>query len=97
MKESNMKQNWTMYIYKADRRTKSGERLFSTTVWQDRTDMGMINEVGYLIDMYPKAEFRIEVVPTTKTVKNLMTGEMVEIPHDTPRSCDPSSELYWSM
>ena len=30
-------------------------------------------------------------------VKNLMTGEMVEIPHDTPRSCDPSSELYWSM
>jgi hypothetical protein len=57
----------------------------------------MINEVGYLIDMYPKAEFRIEVVPTTKTVKNLMTGQMVEIAHDTPRSCDPSSELYWSM
>ena len=97
MKESNMKQNWTMYIWKADRRCKTGERLFSTTVWQDRTDMGMINEVGYLIDMYPKAEFRIEVVPTTKTVKNLMTGELVEIAHDTPRSCDPSSELYWTM
>jgi hypothetical protein len=57
----------------------------------------MINEVGYLIDMYPKAEFRIDIVPTTKTVKNLMTGEEVTIPHDTPRSCDPSSELYWSM
>jgi hypothetical protein len=92
-----MKQNWTMYIYKADRRTKTGERLFSTTVWADRTDIGMINEVGYLIDMYPKAEFRIDIVPTTKTVKNLMTGEEVTIPHDTPRSCDPSSELYWSM
>jgi hypothetical protein len=40
---------------------------------------------------------RVEVVPTTKRVRNLMSGEMVEIPHDTPRSCDPSSELYWSM
>jgi hypothetical protein len=27
----------------------------------------------------------------------LMTGQDIEIAHDTPRSCDPSSELYWSM
>lgn len=33
----------------------------------------------------------------TKMVRNLMTGEMIEIPRDTPRSCDPSTELYWSM
>jgi hypothetical protein len=39
----------------------------------------------------------MEFVPTMKTVKNLMTGVEIEIPHDTPRSCDPSSELYWSM
>jgi hypothetical protein len=32
-----------------------------------------------------------------KTVVNLMTGAEISIPHDTPRSCDPSSELYWSM
>ena len=32
-----------------------------------------------------------------KRVKNLMTGKDVEIAEDTPRSCDPSSELYWSM
>jgi hypothetical protein len=32
-----------------------------------------------------------------KTVKNLMSGIDIEIPVDTPRSCDPSSELYWSM
>jgi hypothetical protein len=30
-------------------------------------------------------------------VKNLMTGATVEITANTPRSCDPSSELYWSM
>jgi hypothetical protein len=35
--------------------------------------------------------------PRTKTVKNLMTGQPVEIDVNTPRACDPSSELYWSM
>jgi len=53
-----MKQDYTLYIYKADKRCKAGERLFSTTVW---------------------------------------TGTEIQIPHDTPRSCDPSSELYWTM
>lgn len=38
-----------------------------------------------------------EKKPKTKWVKNLMSGKMVEIPVDTPRSCDPSTELYWSM
>ena len=32
-----------------------------------------------------------------RTVRNLMTGLDVEIDINTPRSCDPSSELYWSM
>ena len=39
-----MKQDYTMYIYKADRRTKTGERLFSTTVWRDRTAEAMRHE-----------------------------------------------------
>ena len=36
-------------------------------------------------------------VVKTKKVKNLMTGEEVEIDSNTPRACDPSSELYWTM
>lgn len=33
-----------------------------------------------------------------KVVKrNLMTGEEFTTSVNTPRSCDPSSELYWSM
>jgi hypothetical protein len=32
-----------------------------------------------------------------KEVRNLMSGEMIRIPVNTPRSCDPSTELYWSM
>ena len=36
-------------------------------------------------------------VEKTRVVKNLMTGEDITIPVNTPRSCDPSTELYWSM
>ena len=93
-----MKQDYTMYIYKTDRRYKTGERLFSTTVWADRTLEGMEREMHELAcDLYPGTDWRFEFVPTMKTVKNLMTGSEIQIPHDTPRACDPSSELYWSM
>ena len=46
---------------------------------------------GYFDDM-----FRIEYAPKYKTVKNLMSGQEVEIAADTPLCCDPSSETYWS-
>ena len=36
-------------------------------------------------------------VVTRKKVRNLMTGQEIEIDSNTPRSCDPSSETYWSM
>lgn len=88
-----MKQDWTMYIYKADRRKKSGERLVSTTVWQARDAESMMRECKEVTGQ----GFRAEAFPTMKTVTNLMTGKPIQIPHDTPRSCDPSSELYWSM
>ena len=94
-----MKHAHTVYIYKADRRTKTGERLVSTTVWQHRDAAEMAREVRELqYELWPVSRgFRIEFVPTMKTVKNLMTGKDIEIAHDTPRSCDPSSELYWTM
>ena len=94
-----MKQSHTMYIYKADRRTKTGERLVSTTVWQNRDSAEMAREVRELqYQTWPVSQgYRIETVPTMKTVTNLMSGKEIQIPHDTPRSCDPSSELYWSM
>lgn len=94
-----MKQNFTMYIYKLDRRCKTGERLFSTTVWSGQTKESMDREVRELMmsGLYPASEFRFDCVPTMKTVKNLMSGKEVQIEHDTPRCCDPSSELYWTM
>jgi hypothetical protein len=94
-----MNTNYTMYIYKQDGRCRSGERLVSTTVWRNRDEAEMAREVRELqYDTWPVSKgYRIEFVPTIKTVRNLITGEQVEIPHDTPRSCDPSSELFWTM
>jgi len=93
-----MKQDYTMYIYKRDNRTKTGERLVSTTVWTDRTEEGMRRECNAIYNLYPATKgYRFEYVPSMKTVRNLMSGVEIQIPHDTPRSCDPSSELYWSM
>jgi hypothetical protein len=93
-----MKQDHTMYIYKLDKRTKTGERLVSTTVWTDRTEEGMKRECAGLFDLYPaKLGYRFEYFPTMKTVKNLMTGKDVQIDRDTPWCCNPSSETYWSM
>ena len=40
--------------------------------------------------------YKKEVVKKV-TVQNLMTGEDVVIDSNTPLSCDPSSETYWSM
>ena len=93
------KQDHTMYIYKADKRTKSGERLVSTTVWRNRDEAEMKREVRELqYELYPTSKgFRIEFHPSMVTVKNLMTGKDVQIDRDTPWACNPASESYWSM
>lgn len=41
--------------------------------------------------------FQIKYPVGNKIVKNLMTGQDISIPADTPHCCDPSSETYWSM
>ena len=93
--------NWIMYVYKADRRTKTGERfvnkypLMGTNMDQAAAE----REIRELTaQLYPAAQgWRIEARPATKIVKNLITGADVEIDADTPRCCDPSSETYWTM
>lgn len=64
-----MKPVHTMYIYKQDRRTKSGERLVSTTVWQHRDEAEMKREVRELqYQLWPVSKgFRIEFHPKIVT------------------------------
>lgn len=92
-------QNYTIYVYKRDGRTKTGERAVATFVMSSTDEITVQGEcIGLLNTTYPiKRGYRIEYHPSTKTVKNLMTGKSVEIDRDTPYCCDPSSEAYWSQ
>ena len=94
-----MKQNYTMYIYKTDRRTRAGERAVSVTVWTDRDEAGMKRECAGLFDMYPaKQGYRFEYFPAMVAVKSLMGGaEVVIRTEDKGTFMDPSQERYWSM
>ncbi len=38
-----------------------------------------------------------ESIEKTEMVRNIMNGKLVEQSVNTPRCCDVSSELYWSM
>lgn len=87
------KRDYTLYIYKQDKRFKSGERLVSTTVWRDRDEAEM-KRLTASLDIEP--DHRYEYFPTKITVKNLMTGQNIEIDRDTPWSCNPASETFWS-
>jgi len=89
------KQDYTLYAYKADKRSKSGEKLVSTQVLKDTDEQTMKAVVQVGLTMNPN--YRFEYFPTMMKVKNLMTGKMVEIPSDTPWCCNPASESYWSM
>jgi hypothetical protein len=91
------KRDYTLYIYKTDRRYRSGERPISTTVWRDRTEAVMEAEIVNLREMYPSTlGYRFEYFPTKITVKSLMTGQDIEIDRDTPWACNPASETFWS-
>jgi len=60
-----MTNQYTMYIYKVDKRKKSGERLVSTSVWYNRDEAEMKREVRELqYELWPVGKgFRIEFHP----------------------------------
>ena len=94
-----MKQDYTLYVRKADGRTKSGWRAIATQVVADRTEKEMTDLVKTLISLYAgqSGKYKVEFHSAKITVKNLMTGRDVEIDRDTPWCCNPASETYWSM
>ncbi len=94
-----MNKDWIVSVFKRDRRTKKGERFVARYPFSGMDQAAVARELHELAQqLYPQRDgWRFEVTPATRTVRNLMTGQEVEIAYDTPRSCDPSIELYWSM
>ena len=46
---------------------------------------------------YAESQYYHMMIEQRVTRRNLMTGAEFTQSVNTPRSCDPSSELYWSM
>jgi hypothetical protein len=95
-----MKQDWIVSVYKIDRRCKAGERFIAKYPFSgmDRDAVG--RELRELTaQLYPaKDGWRFDVQERYATVRNLMTGAMVEIEaSERGGPCDPSMERYWSM
>jgi len=84
---------YTLEIYKADRRVKGGYRLIEkrdfapvTKEYIDSVAEGF-NCQGYIVKMFE----------TYVTKTNLMGGKTFTERYDTPAFCSPASESYWSM
>lgn len=84
---------YTLEIYKSDKRTKEGRRLYAKQDFAPVTK-DYINAVA---DGKRKLGFVVEVFETFVTRKNMMSGKEYQERYDTPYFCSPSSESYWSM
>ena len=85
----------TLEIYKADQRTKSGERFVEKKDLDVKSPKAAV-ELHYS-SIYPAPKYRIELHETYVTKRNMMNGAEFEERYDTPYYCSPSSETYWSM
>jgi len=89
---SQMKE-YTLEIYKADKRTKEGRRLIA------KEDFASVTKdyIDTVVAKKRKLGFIVEVFATFVITRNLMTGKEFQERYDTPYFCSPRSESYWSM
>jgi hypothetical protein len=89
-------EEYTMLVYRKDKRFITGERLFGKYEYLGE-EKWMQEEVKDLqFKLFPKDSFRIEVHKTYVEKVNLMTGVKYLERFDTPHCCSPSTETYWS-
>lgn len=84
---------YTLEIYKTDRRTKEGRRLVAKQEFEPVTKA----YIDAVADGKRRLGFIVEVFETYVTRTNMMSGREYREKYDTPRCCSPSSETYWSM
>ena len=86
---------YTVEIYKADRRKKSGERLVLKQDYDTLNPSMLEHTVKHT--WRAAHGYRYAIHETYVTKKNMMSGELFQERYDTPYYCSPSSETYWSM
>jgi hypothetical protein len=86
---------YTVEIYKADKRKKSGERQVLKQDY-DTNNLSML-EHTVKHTWLKRDGYRYEIHKTFVTKTNLMSGQEFQERYDRPYYCSPSSETYWSM
>ena len=86
---------YTVEVYKRDARTKTGERM----VLKQDYDTDNLSMLEHTVKHTWRSSqgYRYEIHETYVTRTNMMSGREYQERYDTPRSCSPSSEAYWSM
>ena len=93
---------YTIELYKADKRIKRDERY-----GRNKAGLRFVDVLDYapstksyiesLVKDFQEAGFVATVFETYVTRKNMMTGKEFQERYDTPYYCSPSSETYYSM
>ena len=84
---------YTIELYKRDRRVKEGRRLLNKIDFHLMTR----DSIEVFAENYRREGMIAEIHETFVTRTNLMGGKEYQERYDTPRCCSPSSEAYWSM
>jgi hypothetical protein len=84
---------YTLEIYKADKRTKEGVRLV------EKRDFAPVTKdyINSVVNQWNELGFIVNVFETYVTKTNMMGGKEFTERYDTPHYCSPASESYWSM
>ena len=86
-----MKKDYTVELYKLDKRCKDGKKLVAKMDYHCE-DLAVIEN-----DFPVKRGYVRFIHETYVTRVNMMTGREYQERYDTPHCCSPSSEAYWSM
>jgi hypothetical protein len=84
---------YTLEIYKQDKRTKEGRRLYAKQDFAPSTK----DYIEIVAEQKRKLGYIVEVFETYVTRKNVVGGREFQERYDTPYFCSPSSETFWSM
>ncbi len=84
---------YTLEIYKSDRRIKGGYRLVEKRDFAPTTK----DAINAIAGNFQDQGFIVKIFETFVTKTNLMGGAEFQERYDTPIYCSPSSESYWSM
>ena len=84
---------YTLEIFKIDRRTKEGRRLVAKQEFAPVTK----DYIEIVAEQKRNLGFEVKIFETWITKTNMMSGKEFKEKYDTPYFCSPASESYWSM